>query len=258
MDPTGRSTSPPTSHRLVLLLISRGIAVLNLDASTISKIFRGEIRSWQDPALTALNPKVQLLDLPITAVARSDDSGTTENFTEYLHSVAPDAWPDAPDGSWPASSGIEHAQGNTGVVTTVTRTVGAIAYADDSLVDESLGKARLKVGASYVQVSGPAAARAVAESERVEGRGPHDIALKLDRETTAPGAYPLVLVSYLVFCSSYSDPQTVQLVKSFGQYVVSEEGQQEATESAKSAPMPPQLAHEASEAIDSITLRSAN
>ena len=151
--------------------------MLNLDASTISKIFRGEIRSWQDPALTALNPKVQLLDLPITAVARSDDSGTTENFTEYLHSVAPDAWPDAPDGSWPASSGIEHAQGNTGVVTTVTRTVGAIAYADDSLVDESLGKARLKVGASYVQVSGPAAARAVAESERVEGRGPHDLSL---------------------------------------------------------------------------------
>ena len=188
-------------------------------------------------------------------MARADDSGTTENFTEYLHSVVPEVWTHEPDGGWPDATGLEKAQGNAGVVTTVTRAVGAVTYADDSLVDQSLGKVKLKVGDEFVAVSGEAAAKAVAESERVEGRGEHDIALELDRKTTAEGAYPMVLVSYLLFCSGYEDPQTVELVKTFGQYVVSDQGQKTAADSAKSAPMPQRLAKEARDAIDSITVR---
>lgn len=233
-----------------------GIKELNMDAETIARIFSGEIRSWQDPAIAKLNPEVQLPDIPVTGVARADDSGTTENFTEYLHSVVPEVWTHEPDGGWPDATGLEKAQGNAGVVTTVTRAVGAVTYADDSLVDQSLGKVKLKVGDEFVAVSGEAAAKAVAESERVEGRGEHDIALELDRKTTAEGAYPMVLVSYLLFCSGYEDPQTVELVKTFGQYVVSDQGQKTAADSAKSAPMPSQLAKEAREAIDSITARS--
>lgn len=235
-----------------------GVSELNLDADTIARIFNRDIRSWQDPAIAALNPGVELPDIPMTVVARSDDSGTTENFAEYLHSAAPKAWRYEPDGSWPNDISLEKAQGNAGVVTTVSRTPGTIAYADDSLVDQSLGKAKLRVGDEFVEVSGEAAALAVAESERVEGRGAHDIALELDRNTTAPGAYPLVLVSYLLFCSSYSDAQTVDLVKTFGHYVVSEEGQKIAADSAKSAPMPERLAKDASDAIDSITVRPVN
>lgn len=235
-----------------------GVSELNLDADTIARIFNRDIRGWQDPAIAALNPGVELPDIPMTAVARSDDSGTTENFTEYLHSVAPKAWRYEPDGSWPNDISLEKAQGNAGVVTTVSRTPGTIAYADDSLVDQSLGKAKLRVGDEFVEVSGEAAALAVAESERVEGRGAHDIALELDRNTTTPGAYPLVLVSYLLFCSSYSDAQTVDLVKTFGHYVVSEEGQKIAADSAKSAPIPERLAKDASDAIDSITVRPVN
>ncbi|TDU21704.1 phosphate ABC transporter substrate-binding protein PstS [Arthrobacter sp. JUb115] len=233
-----------------------GIKELNMDAPTIARIFSGEIRSWQDPAIAQLNPQVQLPDLPITGVARADDSGTTENFTEYLHAVAPEAWPHEPDGGWPDATGLEKAQGNAGVVTTVTRAVGAVTYADDSLVDKSLGKVKLKVGEEFVAVSGESAAKAVAESERVHGRGEHDIALELDRKTTAAGAYPMVLVSYLLFCSGYEDPQTVELAKTFGQYVVSDQGQKTAADSAKSAPMPQQLAEDAREAIDSISARS--
>ena len=138
----------------------------------------------------------------MTVVARSDDSGTTENFTEYLHSVAPKAWRYEPDGSWPNDISLEKAQGNAGVVTRVSRTPGTIAYADDSLVDQSLGKAKLRVGDEFVEVSGEAAALAVAESERVEGRGAHDIALELYRNPPTNEANPNVLHCDIMVSSS--------------------------------------------------------
>ncbi|MDR7356346.1 phosphate ABC transporter substrate-binding protein PstS [Paeniglutamicibacter sulfureus] len=232
-----------------------GVKELNFDAATIAKIFGGKITSWQDPAITALNPGVAIPDVPLTAVARSDDSGTTENFTDYLHAAAPENWEHDPSGSWPGGLGSEQAQGNSGVVTTVARTEGAVTYADDSLVDKTLGKGKLKVGDSFVAVSGESAAIAVTASHRVPGRGANDIALELDRSTTKAGAYPLVLVSYFIVCSGYTDPNTVELVKAFGHYVVSDEGQKVAADSAKSAPMPKELAKDAARAIDSITQR---
>ncbi|KLU08069.1 phosphate ABC transporter substrate-binding protein PstS [Kocuria sp. SM24M-10] len=232
-----------------------GIQELNLDATTIAGIFRGEITRWDDPAIAAQNEGVDLPDLPITPIARADDSGTTENFTDYLHSVAPEAWPDEEDGSWPGSLPTERSQGNAGVVSLTAGTEGAVTYADDSLVDESLGKARVKVGSEYVAVSGEAAGTAVGEASRVEGTGPHDIALELDREPDAAGAYPVVLVSYHVYCTSYTDPEVLELARAFGHYVVSEEGQRAAAEAVQSAPLPDNLRTEAQEALDSIGLR---
>ncbi|MFZ3452228.1 phosphate ABC transporter substrate-binding protein PstS [Arthrobacter sp. 7Tela_A1] len=230
-----------------------GIDTLNLDAATVAKIFRGEIDAWNDPAIAGQNPGVQLPDTRITPVSRADDSGTTENFTEYLHEAAPEAWPTDPSGSWPGGLGGENAQGSAGVISTVTRTEGAVAYSDDSVVDESLGTVNLKVGDEYVPISAEGAAIAVEQSTRVPGRGEHDIALHLDRTTTAPGAYPLVLVSYQIFCSGYEDADTVELVKTFGQYVISDEGQEASADAAKSAPIPPTLAADARAAIESIT-----
>ena len=117
----------------------------------------------------------------------------------------------------------------------------------------SLGTVNLKVGEEYVPISAEAASIAVEQASRVPGRSSHDIALHLDRTTTAPGAYPLVLISYQIYCSGYEDASTVELVKTFGQYVVSPEGQQASADAAKSAPIPRSLAEDAKAAIDSIT-----
>ncbi|WP_180814574.1 phosphate ABC transporter substrate-binding protein PstS [Kocuria flava] len=232
-----------------------GIQELNLDATTIAQIFRGGIDRWDDPAIARQNQEADLPDLRITPIARADDSGTTENFTDYLHAVAPEAWPDEEDGSWPAELPTERAQGNAGVVSLTGETRGAVTYADDSLVDESLGKARVKVGDEYVAVSGEAAGRAVGAATRVEGTAEHDIALDIDREPDVPGAYPVVLASYHIYCTSYEDPALVELAQAFGHYVVSEEGQQASSEAVKSAPLPENLTAEAHAAIDSIRVR---
>lgn len=232
-----------------------GITSLNLDAGTIARIFRGEIQAWDDPALAALNPGVDLPATRITPVSRADDSGTTENFTEYLHEVDPEAWPEAPSGTWPGGLQGENAQGSAGVVSTVTRTEGAVTYADDSVIDESMGTVNLQVGGEFVPISAEAASTAVEQSTRVPGRSEHDIALQLDRKTTVPGAYPLVLVSYQIYCSSYEDAGVVERVRTFGEYVVSEEGQQASADAAKSAPLPESLAEQARDAMESITVR---
>jgi len=231
-----------------------GVTDLKLDASTIAKIFRGEIKNWNDPAIKASNADAKLPDLAITPVHRSDNSGTTQNFTDYLGAAATSVWTDKASGDWPTALPGENAKGTSGVVKTVTETAGAITYADDSAITGSLGKAELKVGDSYVPVSAEAASKAVDQAKLVEGRNPNDLSLQLDRTTTVAGAYPAVLVSYGVFCSTYKDAATVDLVKAFGAFALSEAGQQEATSAAKSAPLSAALAAKAQAAVKSISV----
>ena len=230
-----------------------GISRLDLDAATVARIFRGEIATWNDPAIAAQND-IDLPALPISAVSRSDDSGTTENFTDYLHAVVPDIWAEEPDGTWPSELENENAKGNAGVVSTVAGTVGAVTYADDSAVGDPLGRVALEVGGAYVPVSSEAAAAAVDLATRVPGREDYDIALDLDRTTTEPGVYPLVLVSYHVYCARYENEATAAVVRAFGTYAVSAEGQAEAAEAAKSSPISSELSRQATDAIGSIAV----
>ena len=233
-----------------------GITELKLDAATLAKIFRGEIATWNDPAIAALNEGVSLPDLKVTPVNRSDDSGTTTNFTDYLAAAAPEVWTDKAAGIWPATLQGENAKGTSGVVKTVTDTPGAVTYADDSAVSGKLGVAQIKVGESFTKISADAAAKAVDAGKAVEGRSANDLSIKLDRKTSIEGAYPIVLVSFHIVCSTYDKQETVDLVKAFENYVVSEEGQQAAADSAKSAPLSSALAEKATKAIESIKVKS--
>ncbi|TQJ39279.1 phosphate ABC transporter substrate-binding protein (PhoT family) [Arthrobacter sp. SLBN-112] len=233
-----------------------GITDLKLDATTVAKIFRGQIAKWNDPAISALNPGVSLPDLKVTPVNRSDDSGTTQNFTDYLAAAASDVWTDKAAGVWPAGLQGENAKGTSGVVKTVTDTPGAVTYADDSAVSGKLGVAQIKVGDSFTKISADAAAKAVDAGKPVEGRAANDQSIKLDRKTTIAGAYPIVLVSFHILCTTYDKQETVDLVKAFEHYVVSAEGQKAAADSAKSAPLSSDLAAKAAKAIDSIKVKS--
>jgi phosphate transport system substrate-binding protein len=230
-----------------------GVKDLKLDAATVAKIFRGDIKNWNDAAIASQNSGAKLPDLAITPVHRSDNSGTTENFTDYLAVAAADVWTDKKSGDWPATLAGENAKGTSGVVKTVTETAGAVTYADDSAVTGALGKVSLKVGDSFVPVTAEAAAKAADAATIVEGRGANDLSLKLDRKTTVAGAYPAILVSYAVFCTQYPDAATADLVKAFGTFVVSDEGQKAAVAAAKSAPLSSSLAAKAKASIASIT-----
>jgi phosphate transport system substrate-binding protein len=104
--------------------------LLHMDGPTLAKIFMGQITKWNDPAIAALNKGVSLPDQAIAIVHRSDNSGTTYNFTDFLSSVSP-AWKSSLGTgvavNWPAGSGQ---RGSAGVAAGVSQTPGGIGYVD--------------------------------------------------------------------------------------------------------------------------------
>ncbi len=226
-----------------------GVDELNLDSATIAGIFKGEITTWNDPAIAATNPDATLPADAIVPVHRSDDSGTTKNFGDYLSKTAPDVWDAEPADTFPYSGG-EAAQGTSGVVAAVTDNQNTIGYADASKAGD-LGVASIKVGEEFVAYTAEAAAAVVEGSPLVEGREANDIAIAIDRETTDPTHYPLVLVSYLLVCSEYADADQGAVVKEYASYIAGD-GQAEAADKAGSAPLSADLAAKVADAIDSI------
>ncbi|MBI2706406.1 MAG: phosphate ABC transporter substrate-binding protein PstS [Actinobacteria bacterium] len=109
-----------------------GVNSLNLSAPTLAKIFEGKIKTWDDAAIKADNPSVNLPSTAITVAHRSDGSGTTSNFTKYLKTAAGPDWTlDAGDTvQWPADT--QAGNGNNGVAQIVKSTAGAIGYVDFS------------------------------------------------------------------------------------------------------------------------------
>lgn len=228
-----------------------GVDTLNLTPSVLAQIFDQQITNWNDPAIAADNPDVELPDLDITVVNRSDESGTTENFLEYLTVAAPDDWPYEPDKAWPVPGGEAAAQA-TGIIGVVGVTEGAIGYADASAVGP-LSTALIGVGDEFVAYSEEAAAKVVDASEPADTGVEGDLALDLARDTVESGAYPIVLVSYHIVCTNYDDAQTASIVQDFVGYVISEEGQNTAAEAAGSAPISDSLRDQAQASIDMIT-----
>ena len=228
-----------------------GIEHLNLDAETIAKIFQGKIKKWNDEAIASQNEGVDLPSTDITVVHRSDESGTTKNFTDYLHQAAPEVWTEDASGEWPSAYAAEAAKGTNGVVTTTSSTEGAITYADYSAVGD-LGTVDVKSGDKYVEISQEAAANSLQTAERLGGNSEYDMKLKLDR-TPDNGTYPVVLVSYHIVCAEYEDASKADLVKAFEGYVVSEEGQKAAAKAAGSAPLIGEIAEDARAAAASIS-----
>jgi len=223
-----------------------GVEDLQLDAATIAKIFSNQITSWDDPAIAALNEGATLPALAITPVFRSTNSGTTENFTDYLKKAAPEAWSFDVSGDWPAGLTGE-AAAETGDVAAALEFEGTIGYLDASRAPGSTVK--VKVGEEFVAYSPEGAAAVVDASPLETGRAATDIAIALDRTATAPGVYPIVLVSYLVGCTEYQDAAQGALVKAYFEFMASEDGQRVAAEAAGSAPISDALREKSLEAI---------
>jgi phosphate transport system substrate-binding protein len=228
---------------------------LQLAPQTVAKIFAGKITGWNDDAIAADNPEASLPDTTITPVHRSDGSGTTDNFTDYLDAVDPTDWTGGETDEWPKGLGGEGAEGTSGVISAVQQGVGTIGYADFSQAGD-LGVAAIKVGDAYVTPSAEAASKILDEWGFVHGRDEStDLALDVNRTSTADGVYPIILVSYQVVCSKYDSADMADLVKAWASYVISVDGQNAAAQAAGSAPITDGLRAKAQAAIDTITAK---
>ena len=227
-------TQIPTTLGVISIAFNiSGVSSLNLDADTLSGIFLGHIKSWNDPKLTALNSGASLPSKPITVVHRSDGSGTTYHFTDYLSKVSPE-WQTNVGTSksvkWPVGVG---ASGNQAVAQAITTTEGAVGYVELAyVVQTSMHQAALKnANGKFVTASVAGATAAAAQNTNVS---PTNFSI-----TNEPGdtTYPIAGFSWVMLRTSFSDATKGRAVVYMFKWLVSADGQKEGTD-LQYAPLP--------------------
>jgi phosphate transport system substrate-binding protein len=227
----------------------KGVDKLTMTPDVAAKIFNGVITSWNDPAIAKINPGVTLPSEPIKVFFRSDESGTTDNFTKWLHAAAPASWPAEPGKKWTGKG--EGKPQNTGVATAVKDTEGGVTYAEWSYAkDNKLGIAQIDNGGGAVELNAESVGKMVATATQV-GKG-NDLSLKLDYATKEAGAYPINLVTYEIVCSKAKDPAKVELLKAFLKHFSSVDTQK-SLEDIGYAPLPAEVQAKVATAIDALS-----
>ena len=196
-------TQIPTTLGVISIAFNvSGVDNLNLDADTLSGIFLGHITKWNDAKLTALNSGTNLPNKAITVVHRSDGSGTTFHFTDYLAKVSSE-WkstvgPASKSVKWPVGHGDS---GNQAVAQEISSTDGAVGYVELAyVVQTGMKQAALKNQAGkFVKASVDGATAAAAQNNNVS---PTNFSI-----TDMPGdtTYPIAGFSWVILRTSYSD-----------------------------------------------------
>ncbi|MCM6772988.1 phosphate ABC transporter substrate-binding protein PstS [Nocardia sp. CDC159] len=196
-----------------------GVTDLALDGPTLAKIFNGQITKWNDPAIQKLNTQIatKLPDASIQVISRSDESGTTDNFQKYLDAASNGAWGKGAGKSFNGGVG-EGAKGNEGTSAAIKNTKGSITYNEWSFAkSQNLSVARILTEAAVkpVELNVESAGKAIATA-KIKGEG-NDLVIDTSSfyKPTDPGAYPIILPTYEIVCSKYSDADTAKAVKAF-------------------------------------------
>jgi phosphate transport system substrate-binding protein len=223
---------------------------LKLDGPTIADIFLGKVKKWNDPAIASQNSGVSLPSDSITVCHRSDESGTTKNFTEFLAAYSP-AWKSGPgvDKSvkWPSGTG---AKGNDGVAGCVKQTKGAVGYVEQAYaLQNNFTTASVKNSSGkYVEPS------LQATSAAATGVTPPADLRFSTIDAKDPAAYPISAVTFLLVwqdqCRSGIKANQAKLVKDWLNYGLNA-GQKIAPQ-LQYAPLPDPIRSKAQAKVDGL------
>ncbi len=195
---------------------------LKLDGQTLADIYLGKISNWNDPAIKALNPDLTLPDAQITTVFRSDGSGTTFNFTDYLAKVSPD-WKDSvgvdKTVKWPTSATGAGGKGNEGVSSYVNRMKNSIGYVEYAYAKQNnMSHTALKNAAgNFVQPSAETFA-AAGDIDWSQQEGFYKVIT--DSETDQ--AWPIAAATFILVHKQPENPQQVAGVLNFFDWAYSQ------------------------------------
>lgn len=179
-----------------------GVGNLRLSAKTLGAIFTGKVTRWNDPAVTTDNPGVDLPATKVSTFHRSDTSGTSYNFSNYLYHDSGGSWSSPANKQWPSAAGGQGSKGTAGIAQGVSSTTGGIGYMEDSYAVQSnitVAKIGDKAG-NFVELTNQNATNFLSHAT-VAGTG-SDLALSLDYSATGPDIYPNSLVTYEFVCST--------------------------------------------------------
>jgi len=230
-----------------------GVTDLKLSGSTIAKIFNLKITDWSDPAIAKDNGGKALPAGAITTVARSDGSGTTQNFTNYLAATQPADWTYPASNAWPVAGNVSKQQGGSGVVNAVKAGSGTIGYADHSAIGD-LSAAQVGVGSKFVAYSAKGVSNAFATAGTTTSNGVEgDLSQTFDySKLTTSDIYPIPLLSYAIMCKTFAKSEQATLVKGYISFIVSDLGQQVAQKNAGSAPLPKSIVSKITDTLATI------
>jgi phosphate transport system substrate-binding protein len=225
-----------------------GVDKLELSASTIAKIFSSKITKWDAAEIKADNPGLTLPSTPIVVVHRSDGSGTTANFTEYLTEAAPSDWTLGADKVVNWASNTIGAEKNTGVAEKIKGTDGAVGYVDFSdATAAGLAFASIKNAAGKVVAPSLAGATAAMASAEVSA----DVTVS---PMNAPGAdaYPITSPTYVLVYEKQTNHDKGTALKALLEYVLG--AGQDKAESLDFAKLPDALLAKAKAQVDKIQI----
>ena len=181
---------------------------LTLDGKTLADIYQGKVSRWDDPAIKALNPGVNLPGQTITVVHRSDGSGTSFIFTTYLSQISAD-WKTnvgaATSVDWPAGIG---AKGNEGVAGNVAQTAGSIGYVEYAYAKQNhLSYVKMKNKAGQTVSPTVEAFRAAAQNANWDAASKQNFYVML---VDQPGAasWPITATTYIIMYKQPADAAT--------------------------------------------------
>ena len=210
---------------------------LTLDGATLAGIYMGKITMWNDPAIVALNAGVHLPAMRITVVHRSDGSGTSFNFTNYLSKVSPEWKSSVGQGTavkWPAGIGGKGNEGVAAYLKQIPNSIGYVEYA--YALKNGLNAAMMKNASGNVVK--PSIASFEAAANTADWASAKDFNLLM---TNAPGAqaWPITATSWVIM---YKQPKNATNAKvAFDFFKWAYTGGQDAARSLDYVPLPPSL-----------------
>ena len=241
----------PTVMGAIAVVYNADISGLNLDGKTLAQIFLGDIRKWNDPRIADLNPGANLPDENITTVHRSDSSGTTDIFTNYLAKVSIDWAAKVGAGksvAWPVGVG---GKGNPGVAGAVKNNKGSIGYVEQAYAETNkLSEVALKNKSGKFVL--PTVDGVITAADRGAANIPADFRGQILNQRGA-NSYPICGLTWLLVHKNQKNSEKGAALKNFLTWSMNE-GQKYASE-LYYAPLPGSLNARVLKAIDSISVR---
>jgi phosphate transport system substrate-binding protein len=208
---------PMTAGKIVLVFNLEGISELKLTRDAYAKIFLGEIKSWDDPAIAASNPGVKLPAKPINVVVRADSSGTSYVFSQHLSAISP-TFSKSPGTNkapnWPVGT---KSKGNEGIANSVKTTPGSIGYVEYGYAKTTglvMATLQNKEGAFVVPTTASGAAALASASM------PEDLIAWIP-DPAGKDSYPIVTYTWLICYKKYDDAKKAETLKQVIKYCLS-------------------------------------
>jgi phosphate transport system substrate-binding protein len=226
---------PMTAGEIVLAYNLEGAPDLKLPRAVYPGIFLGTVKMWNDPAIAAANPGVELPDIPITVVVRADSSGTTYVFSKHLSTISPDFDQAVGIGkslNWPNAAKMVKSPKNDGVAATIRQTPGAVGYIEfgfGRMANLAMAHLENKAG-KFIAPGGEGGPAALANATI-----PEDMIVWLP-DPEGDASYPIVTYTWMLFYKQNQSPEKAEALRKMVEYCLTEG--QKISEKAGYIPLP--------------------